>query len=128
LSNSTSSLWPKALINSKKFKGYKTRNSTFPTGNDVPGWSATPSKDPAAMMWYSDAFSQKYLREGVKAARSFQDSLTLIYWNMLYWEEMKENCGKYLELLNDFKTVVLDRSHYSKMEEIKIRSEQEIWI
>ena len=45
------------------------RNSTFPTGKEVPPCMAMPNRDPAATIWYSGAFSAKYLSE--VSARGF---------------------------------------------------------
>ena len=38
------------------------RNSTFPTGKDVPSCKAIPNSDPAQIIWYSGVSSQKYFR------------------------------------------------------------------
>ena len=46
-------------INSKKLNGAKSKESTFPTGNEVPSCIVTPKSDPADIIWYSLAFSQK---------------------------------------------------------------------
>lgn len=40
-----------------KENGYKSRKSTFPTGKEVPSYSAIPKRLPAQIIAYSGAFS-----------------------------------------------------------------------
>ena len=53
------------------------RNSTFPTGKDVPSCKAIPNSDPAQIIWYSGVSSQKCYRAG----ESFWNFLNLIEYD-----------------------------------------------
>ena len=48
---------PFAMRNSPKVIGYRYISSTFPTGYEIPSWSAIPKRLPQAATWYSEASS-----------------------------------------------------------------------
>ena len=55
---------PRTIRNSSISMGYKVFISTLPTGKEKEErFTAIPNRLPAAMIWYSGAFSQKYFKE-----------------------------------------------------------------